>query len=134
MLKEWTSTAKPLTKPSKVRDRLPVDINQYLLAYEKGWTLSDIAKATGHSRNTLSKLLRPSFSGNTEYIHSLLRKEKVFHFKVQAEKRAERLGIQTTKAQIKRAKRQSILGLRARMATSSEGNRIHKKIQREGSP
>ena len=112
MLKEWTSTAKPLSKPTKVRDRLPVDINRYLLAYEKGWTLSDIAKATGHSRNTISKVLRQSITGNTEYIHTLARKEKIFHFKVQAEKRAERLGIRTTKAQIKRAKRQSQLNRR----------------------
>ena len=126
--------ARPLSKPSKLSDRLPVDIHQYLLAYERGWALSDIAKATGHSRNTLSKVLRPSITANTEYIHQLGRKEKVFHFKVQAEKRAEKLGISTTKAQVKRAKRQSILGLRARLATASEGKRIHRQIAREGSP
>lgn len=126
--------ARPLSKPSKLRDRLPVDIHDFLLSYERGWTLSQIAKATGHSRNTISKILRPSITPNTEYIHSLAYKERQFHLKVQAEKRAEKLGIRTTKAQLKRAKRQSILGLRARMASSSEGNRIHKQIMREGSP
>ena len=126
--------ARPLSKPSKLRDRLPIDIHDYLLAYERGWSLSQIAKATGHSRNTISKILRPSITPNTEYIHSLAYKERQFHLKVQAEKRAEKLGIRTTKAQLKRAKRQSILGLRARMASSSEGNRIHKQIMREGSP
>ena len=85
--------ARPLSKPSKVSDRLPIDIYDYLLTYERGWTLSDIAKATGHSRNTISKILRPSITPNTEYIHSLAYKERQFHFKVQAEKRAEKLGI-----------------------------------------
>ena len=126
--------AKPLSKPSKRSERIPVDIHSYLLAYERGWSLTDIGKATGHSRNTVSRALGLLITPNTEYVHKSANKERKLYLKVQAEKRAEKLGIATTKAQLKRAKRQSILGLRARMGNASEGNKIHRQIQREGSP